>query len=201
MDWFLNDNGLRHERVNSIIKKYCSCCIMLIRIDTILSENMQNSFQNLPFKKLLAQSGDQEDIFRKCYSPADTLWLPKTVERVLGYTTVSICMEDRYIYIFKKVIYELGSQLNQICFIKNKECLKSYKVMLKNILIFRSLLQPQAFLAWRSNFLPFLKKTLWLLSMDGVQLPRGQSHFEEAVYFLPLSPQKFLVLTLSTSEG
>ena len=37
--------------------------------------------------------------------------------------------------------------------------------------------------------------------MDGVQLPRGQSHFEEAVYFLPLSPQKFLVLTLSTSEG
>ena len=23
--------------------------------------------------------------------------------------------------------------------------------------------------------------------MDGVQLPQGQSHFEEAVYFLPLS--------------
>ena len=30
--------------------------------------------------------------------------------------------------------------------------------------------------------------------MDGVQLPQGYSHFEEAVYFLPLSPQKFLVL-------
>ena len=37
--------------------------------------------------------------------------------------------------------------------------------------------------------------------MDGVQLSQGYSHFEEAVYFLPLSPQKFLVLTLSTSEG
>ena len=32
--------------------------------------------------------------------------------------------------------------------------------------------------------------------MDGVQLPQGYSHFEEAVYFLPLSSQKFLVLTL-----
>ena len=37
--------------------------------------------------------------------------------------------------------------------------------------------------------------------MDGVQLPQSSSHFEEAVYFLPLSPQKFLVLTLSTLEG
>ena len=37
--------------------------------------------------------------------------------------------------------------------------------------------------------------------MDGVQLPQGLSHFEEAVYFLPLSSQKFLILILSTSEG
>ena len=37
--------------------------------------------------------------------------------------------------------------------------------------------------------------------MDGVQLPQGLSHFEEAVYFLPLSSQKFLVLTLLTLEG
>ena len=37
--------------------------------------------------------------------------------------------------------------------------------------------------------------------MDGVQLPQGYSHFEEAVYFLPFSSQKFLVLILSTSEG
>ena len=36
--------------------------------------------------------------------------------------------------------------------------------------------------------------------MDGVQLPQGYSHFEEAVYFLPLSSQKFLVLILSNSE-
>ena len=37
--------------------------------------------------------------------------------------------------------------------------------------------------------------------MDGVQLPQGYSQFEEAVYFLPLSSQKFLVLILPTSEG
>ena len=37
--------------------------------------------------------------------------------------------------------------------------------------------------------------------MDGVQLPQGYSQFKEAVYFLPLSSQKFLVLILSTSEG
>ena len=37
--------------------------------------------------------------------------------------------------------------------------------------------------------------------MDGVQLPQGYSHFKEAVYFLPKSSQKSLVLTLSTLEG
>ena len=37
--------------------------------------------------------------------------------------------------------------------------------------------------------------------MDGVQLPQGYSNFEEAVYFSPLSSQKFLVLILSTSAG
>ena len=35
------------------------------------------------------------------------------------------------------------------------------------------------------------KTTLWPLIMDGVQLPQGYSHFEEAVYFLPLSSQIF----------
>ena len=37
--------------------------------------------------------------------------------------------------------------------------------------------------------------------MDGVKLPQGYSHFEQAVYFLPLSYKKFLVLILLTSEG
>ena len=36
--------------------------------------------------------------------------------------------------------------------------------------------------------------------MDGVQLSQGQNHFKEAVYFLPLSSQKCLVLILSTSK-
>ena len=36
--------------------------------------------------------------------------------------------------------------------------------------------------------------------MDGVQLPQDYSHFEEAVYFLPLSSQKFLVLNLGATQ-
>ena len=45
------------------------------------------------------------------------------------------------------------------------------------------------------------KQTLWPLFMDGVQLPQGKRRFEEAVYFLPLGSQKFLVLILSALEG
>ena len=45
------------------------------------------------------------------------------------------------------------------------------------------------------------KKTLWPLFTDGVQLLKDWSHIEEAVFFIKLSPQKFLVLILLTSEG
>ena len=40
------------------------------------------------------------------------------------------------------------------------------------------------------------KKTLWPFFVDGFQLPQGQNenHFEEAVYILPLSSQKLMVL-------
>ena len=34
-----------------------------------------------------------------------------------------------------------------------------------------------------------IKKNLWPLFMDGVQLSQDYSHFEEAVYFLPFSSQ------------
>ena len=36
--------------------------------------------------------------------------------------------------------------------------------------------------------------------MDGVQLPQGYNHFEEAIYFLPFSSQKFLVLFLHNEQ-
>ena len=49
--------------------------------------NIQKNFQTLLFKKLLAQSGDQTDVFLQFYSPTDTLWLPKIVGRVLGHAT------------------------------------------------------------------------------------------------------------------
>ena len=61
--------------------------IMSIRIDTILSKYRQNNFQNLLFKKFLAQLGNQRDKFWKLYLPADIFWLSKTVGRVVGYTT------------------------------------------------------------------------------------------------------------------
>ena len=53
--------------------------MVLIRIDTILSKNIDNNFLNLLLEKLLDQMGNQTDIFRKFYSLVDTLWLPKTV--------------------------------------------------------------------------------------------------------------------------
>ena len=37
--------------------------------------------------------------------------------------------------------------------------------------------------------------------MDGVQLLQDYSHFEEAVYFITLSSQRFLVLILSIDLG
>ena len=37
--------------------------------------------------------------------------------------------------------------------------------------------------------------------MDGIQLPPGYSHFEEAVYFLTFTSQKFQVIILSTLGG
>ena len=46
-----------------------------------------------------------------------------------------------------------------------------------------------------------LKKTLWPLFMDEVQLSQGYNHFKKAVYFLLLSSQKYLELLLSNSEG
>ena len=36
--------------------------------------------------------------------------------------------------------------------------------------------------------------------MDWVQLPQGYSHVEEAVYFLPFSSQKFLVINHKVSN-
>ena len=45
------------------------------------------------------------------------------------------------------------------------------------------------------------KKNFMPLFVDGAQLPQGYSHLEKAVYFLPLSSQKFLVFILSTSKG
>ena len=46
-----------------------------------------------------------------------------------------------------------------------------------------------------------IKKSLWHLFMDGVQLPQGYSHFKEVIDFLPFSSQTFLVFILLTFEG
>ena len=44
-------------------KKYCLCCITLVRIETISSKNIKHNFQNLLFKQLLTQSSDQQTYF------------------------------------------------------------------------------------------------------------------------------------------
>ena len=46
----------------------------------------------------------------------------------------------------------------------------------------------------RGTLCPPIQNTLWPLFTDRVQLPQGWSHFKEAVSFLPLNPQEFLVL-------
>ena len=47
------------------------------------------------------------------------------------------------------------------------------------------------------------KDFMMAVFMDGVQLPQGQNknHFEEAVYILPLSSQKLLVLIFLSRSG
>ena len=69
--------------------------------------------------------------------------------------------------------------------------------------LFKALLTSGCFWCFISFTNQTFKKnqTWWPLFMDGVQLLQGYSHFQEAVYFLQLSPQQFLVLILSTSEG
>ena len=86
-----------------------------MKIDTILSilsNDIWDSFQNLLFKKLLTQSRDQTDIFWKFYSPADTLWSPKTIRRVLGYTTGVISGKHFWHVFFYVSFLDQVSKLN-----------------------------------------------------------------------------------------
>ena len=67
-------------------RNYCSCCIVLIRIDTILSILSRIIFI-IFFLRSCPPSWVTKHIFWKFYCLADTLWSPKTVGWVLGYTT------------------------------------------------------------------------------------------------------------------
>ena len=59
--------------------------LMLYYIDkNLFYQSLSGIIFKILFKKLLAQLGNQTDIFWKLYSPADTFWLPKTVGPVLG---------------------------------------------------------------------------------------------------------------------
>ena len=64
-------------------KKYCSCSITLIRIYTIVSKNIYNNFQNLVFRKLLAQSGDQTTYFGNFTCPQTYYGWPKPLGETL----------------------------------------------------------------------------------------------------------------------
>ena len=79
-------------------------------------------------------------------------------------------------------------------------------ILMKKIRIAWIALKRNWFFLWEISANKFLKRKLkkgfmarfygWSLSAS-----RLQSHYEEAVYFLPLSSQKILVLTWLTSEG
>ena len=58
-------------------KRYCLCCITLIRIDTILLKNIYNSFQNLLFKKLLASWATKQTYFENFTCPQTHFAHPK----------------------------------------------------------------------------------------------------------------------------
>ena len=109
--WELNEQAAKTCAWNE--KRYCSCCILLIRIDTILSKNFQNNFQNLLFKKSLSQLGKQTDIFWKFYSPADTLWLPKTVRVVLRYTTAPDFLTDLWDFHHREIFKEFSTNIKK----------------------------------------------------------------------------------------
>ena len=71
--------------------------------------------------------------------------------------------------------------------------------MINHIVLYEQL---SLMLSWSTSLsLNFKKKQLYgQFFMSEVQLSQGQSHFKEAVYFLPLSSQKFLALILYTLE-
>ena len=73
-------------------------------------------------------------------------------------------------YKIKKLVNVLNVKISRITFVSYEQLISGY-------------------------YMCNLEKKNWPLFMDMVQLPEGWSHFEEAVYFLSLSPQKFLVLT------
>ena len=75
------------------------------------------------------------------------------------------------------------------------------KVIKENIFLSEIMIEKR-FLKLQESHLPVsMLLTKSKKVMDGFQLPQGYSHFKEAVYFLPLISQKFLVLILSTSQG
>ena len=115
-----------------------------------------------------------------------------------NWTTPEKSKQGRLIWNFEG--YPRNSMLNFWGLIKNEvEFPKRWprkNVELPGIFVFGLGISKGSNTILWNNFL-----TLWPLFMDGVQLPQGYSHFEEAVYFLPFSSQKFLLLILSTSEG
>ena len=106
------------------------------------------------------------------------------------------------IFHISELIYKTNYNTDRVS--QFKKIISTQKLQMLRIKFLALLIQLQLMLLMqrlRKLRTDLLKKTLWPHFMDGVKLPQGQSHFEEAVYFLPLNFQKFLVLILLMLEG
>ena len=119
-------------------------------------------------------------------------------DRIENISVVDIIKQNGF---YHRECYKTFSNLNEVkrtekCFNSLNNDKQSAQTMLD-----RKVGRPSFKQGNQLEYKKLKKKTLWPLFMDGVQLPQGYSHFKEAVYFLPFSSQKILVLILPTSEG
>ena len=149
------------------------CCFFQFQIQT---EGMNNSFFHHQHLKIFFSS-----------------WFINKNEKTVPVKINLFDTQDHLLSLLQKMSKTLHT--HNILFHKNVHNLLHKDMILKRI-------TEETLVTLRHQmYLLNYQKTLWPLVMDGVQLPQGCSHFEEAVYFLPLSSQKFLVLILSTLEG
>ena len=123
----------------------------------------------------------QNDLTRKCLS--------------IKYKNIEYNQQIDDIILMENQFQQLSGKIKMQGFVKLSK--SENRCMVQDINLQRETSMPFQKI-WVFGNIKTLKKALWPLFADGVQLPQVQSYFEEAVYILPLNSQKSLVLILST---